>query len=82
MQEFRLPDDGGDFNVYDDRIEVTGINRTIDRFFLFVGVTAEHRFKIAKEDFPLRRISQPQKNLLIMMDRVSLFNLIQLRHFR
>ena len=72
-------DDGGELKVYNDRIEVTGINRRIDNFLLFVGVTADHRFKIAKDEFYLRSISLPQRNLVIRVDRISLVSLIKLR---
>lgn len=72
--------DGGEMTVYDNRIEVTGINRRIDNFLLFVGVTAEHRFKMDKDEFMLRHISHPQRNLMIRIERVSLLNTITLRH--
>lgn len=75
-------DDGGKLDVYDDRIEVTGINRRIDNFLLFVGVTAEHRFKMDRDEFLLRQISPPQRNLGISVERISLFNIITLRHHK
>lgn len=74
-------EDGGELKVYNDRLEVTGINRRIDNFLLFVGVTAEHRFKIAEDEFPLRSISRPQRNLVIRMDKISLVSFIKLRQF-
>jgi len=74
------PEDGGDLKVYKDRIEVIGIKRRIDNFLLFIGVTAEHRFKMDKDEFMLRHISHPQRNLMIRVERISLFNKITLRH--
>lgn len=76
------PSDGGDLTVYDDRIEVAGINRRIKNFLLFVGVTAEHRFKMDRDEFLLRMISHPQRSLIIRMERISLFKIITLRHYR
>lgn len=75
-------DDGGSLKVYDDRIEATGINRRIDNFLLFVGVTAEHRFKMERDEFLLRQISPQQRNLGIGIERISLFNIITLRQHK
>jgi len=72
--------DGGQLQLYRDRIEVTGINRRIDRFLLFVGVTAEHMFRIKNNEILLRSIIHTQGNLWIRTGRVSLFNIFTLRH--
>ncbi|HPF04595.1 MAG TPA: DUF1850 domain-containing protein [Spirochaetota bacterium] len=75
------PDDGGILNVYNDRIEVTEINRRIDDFLLFIGVTAEHRFKIDQDEFLLRDISSVQRSLRIVVKRISLLDIIKLRYY-
>ncbi len=75
-------DDGGILKVYDDRMEVTGINRRIDDFLLFVGVTAEHSFIIDNDELLLRKISSLQRSLRIAVKRISLFNIIKLRYYK
>jgi len=76
------PEDGGVLKVYKDRVEVTGINRRIDKLLLFVGVTAEHRFRMDNDEFLLRLISGPQRNLMISMERFSLLDNITHRHHK
>jgi len=68
--------DGGEFRVYEDRIEVTGINRRIDDFFLFIGVTADHRFRMNGGEVILSHVIAPQKNIRIAVNRVSLADLL------
>lgn len=70
------PEDGGSFQVYKDRIEVTGINGRIDDFLMFVGVTAEHRFRIKGEDILLRSIIPPQRNIRFAVEKISLFRIL------
>ncbi len=66
------PEDGGELHVYNDRIEVTEINRRIDQFLLFIGVIAEHRFKMDDDEILLKAIRKPQTSVLIKVERIPL----------
>lgn len=71
------PEEGQTLTVYDDRVEITNINRIVDPYRLFVGVTADHTMKIGKEEpIHFTDIVSPQTSIIIDIYKVSIFKVI------
>lgn len=69
--------DGGKFEFYKDRIEVTDINRKIGNLLLFAGVTADHHFLMNGKDIRLNELSSPQRSLHFLIEKITVYQLIK-----
>ncbi|PKL16860.1 MAG: hypothetical protein CVV49_14135 [Spirochaetae bacterium HGW-Spirochaetae-5] len=69
--------DGDKFEYYKDRIEVSYSNSSIDRFILFVGVIADHHFRMNGQDFQLSRLSSPQRSVQFIVKKITVYQYLK-----
>lgn len=66
-------DDGGKFEYFDDRIEVSYNNSIIKKFILFVGVIADHHFLMNGKDIKLNELSPPQRSIHFTAKKITVY---------
>jgi len=70
-------DDGGKFEYFNNRIEVTDINRKIDKLLMFVGVIADHHFLINGKDIKLNELTSPQKSIHFAIKKITVYQYLK-----
>ena len=67
------PDTGQTLTIYEDKVEISNINRIVDPYRLFVGTTADHTITIGNGNaIHLIDFSKPQSIIVIDIHRVSI----------
>jgi len=63
--------------VYADRTEIDNINRQIKECLVFVGVVADHRFRVHDDLIHLNHLTKPQRTVKFEVGKVSVFTLMR-----
>jgi len=75
-----IPSDLGEgkvMNIYDDRMEIDNINMPVKQCLYFVGVIADHRFKMHNLELHLNKLTEPQQTVQFEVRRMPLYILMR-----
>lgn len=71
-------DPGQTLKMYEDRMEIEGIDRKLDRYLLFVGIVADHTLYFKGEEVHLDTLTAPQTTVRFEAGTYPVFSVYKL----